>query len=409
MRLLSRVWQLLHGPAAGLLAICLLFAAWFAVDPGSGGLVGASHGYGHPTPTPTSTPTPGPAPTATLAVSSLEVSPSIVDPGEPVQLSFVLQNTSFVDAINAPIIISVDGAEDHRIFVTREADSATIISTSVTSSLAGVHQVAVGPESDPAAAIGTFTVRQLATVEPTPPPPTPTPVIVSPDTSGPSADNAVTVSVRLPIAAPVRFEKRTATTLPPPAGFRLLDHEILIETALATPEAPISVTFELHETIVPASGTITVFRNGAVVPACTAASGVASPDPCVASSTLLENGNLRVVVLTSEASLWNFGVAEQAATPTPTPSSTPTPRPSPSPTQQAPPTASPTPTTAPTTSPTPSVTPTSRPSATPTPTVVPVAEEGGGFPFATVLIVLGVLLGGGALVAWAVYYWRNLQ
>jgi hypothetical protein len=54
-----------------------------------------------------------------MAVSSLKVEPAEVEPGEPVKVSFVIRETGSADAVNVPIVISIDGVEDHRVFVTR--------------------------------------------------------------------------------------------------------------------------------------------------------------------------------------------------------------------------------------------------------------------------------------------------
>lgn len=41
---------------------------------------------------------------------------------------------------------------------------------------------------------------------------------------------------------------------------------------------------------------------------CTGAAGVATPDPCLEDSVIEPDGDLRLTVLTTAASLWNFGV-----------------------------------------------------------------------------------------------------
>ncbi len=52
--------------------------------------------------------------------------------------------------------------------------------------------------------------------------------------------------------------------------------------------------------------TISVFRNGVPVAECTGAGAV--PDPCIATRTLLGDGDVQLTVRTSAASLWNFAI-----------------------------------------------------------------------------------------------------
>ena len=47
------------------------------------------------------------------------------------------------------------------------------------------------------------------------------------------------------------------------------------------------------------ASSLAVLKNGVLVPVCTGAPGVASPDPCVASRTTLPSGDAQIVVLTT--------------------------------------------------------------------------------------------------------------
>ncbi len=57
---------------------------------------------------------------------------------------------------------------------------------------------------------------------------------------------------------------------------------------------------------------VEVVRDGAIVEDCTGAPGTASPNPCVSGRADLPNGNVQFTVLTSNASIWSFGVAPSA-------------------------------------------------------------------------------------------------
>lgn len=91
-------------------------------------------------------------------------------------------------------------------------------------------------------------------------------------------------------------------------GFTLLGQQVDITAPATTPMAPLTIEFELDAAYVPADlNTIEVFKDGVSVADCTGGAGIASPDPCVSSRLLLVNGNLRIRVLTSSASIWALG------------------------------------------------------------------------------------------------------
>ncbi len=103
---------------------------------------------------------------------------------------------------------------------------------------------------------------------------------------------------------------------PPPSGFQILGQDVNISAPAGTPANPLVIKFRLDGTLI--SGldinTITVFKNGVAVPNCSGAPGTASPDPCVALRQMVGD-DLEITVLSSTASLWQFGIA--VATPTP--------------------------------------------------------------------------------------------
>jgi hypothetical protein len=78
-----------------------------------------------------------------------------------------------------------------------------------------------------------------------------------------------------------------------------------------TPETPLVLVFRLDASALPPAfvlANLTIFRNGVIVPNCAGAPGEAAPDPCVASRTLLGDGDASVAVRTSAASTWTFAI-----------------------------------------------------------------------------------------------------
>ena len=76
----------------------------------------------------------------------------------------------------------------------------------------------------------------------------------------------------------------------------------------------------------PEGATVDMFKDGVLVEDCADTSGVANPDPCVFERSVGGNGNTNITILTSTASLWNFGVSTEVP-PTATPTLTATPIP----------------------------------------------------------------------------------
>lgn len=105
-----------------------------------------------------------------------------------------------------------------------------------------------------------------------------------------------------------------------PAGFSALGVPLQIEAPPATAGQPLVITLIVDATAIEDDvglASLQVARNGSVVVDCTGSPGVASPDPCVASRTLLADGDAALTVLTSAASLWGvvlrgLDAAEQA-------------------------------------------------------------------------------------------------
>jgi hypothetical protein len=141
-------------------------------------------------------------------------------------------------------------------------------------------------------------------------------VTTDPAGEGPTPAAPVVAAVTTPTGGEV-----TITTSAPgaePAGFNLLGTQLVIEAPDATVADPLRLTFTLDAASIPSGSQpseIGVLRNGAAAGEC-AGSNTANPDPCVTSRTVLGNGDLRIVVLTSHASTWNLATVEQNTTPT---------------------------------------------------------------------------------------------
>ena len=130
---------------------------------------------------------------------------------------------------------------------------------------------------------------------------------------GATAADPVETSVLTPDGGLVAIQESPITETPP-TGFSFLTQQINITAPPATPAAPLVLRFNMDGSRLPPGEdetTIQMFRNATLVPQCTGAPGVASPDPCV-SSRSRDGDDVVLIVLTSAASHWNFGVAVRA-------------------------------------------------------------------------------------------------
>jgi len=100
----------------------------------------------------------------------------------------------------------------------------------------------------------------------------------------------------------------TAATEIPPSGFAFVGQQVDITAPTASTVDPLVLTFNLHSSI---AGTdpnaVEIFKDGVLVGACMGAGAV--PDPCV-ESRILNGDDIEIVIRTSTASLWNFGLTD---------------------------------------------------------------------------------------------------
>lgn len=137
---------------------------------------------------------------------------------------------------------------------------------------------------------------------------------VTSDTEGDGATvfDPVETSITTPNAGTVSMDESLLTEASPP-GFTLLGRQVLISAPPAGPEAPLALVFRLDASIIPEDQdetSVVVFKNGVGVAGCTGPPGVASPDPCLSSRTLLADGDVELGVLTATASTWTFGIGD---------------------------------------------------------------------------------------------------
>ncbi|MBW3664437.1 MAG: tandem-95 repeat protein [Actinobacteria bacterium] len=130
-----------------------------------------------------------------------------------------------------------------------------------------------------------------------------------------SAD-PVGVAVTSPVAGTITVLEASEAA-DAPTGYEMLSVRLQIEAPTATVADPLVLTLRLDGTLLPDGldiDDLDVTRDGDVAGACRDETG-ADPDPCVASRTL-DGDDVVIVVRTSHASTWGFGVA-QGDEPTP--------------------------------------------------------------------------------------------
>ena len=135
-------------------------------------------------------------------------------------------------------------------------------------------------------------------------------VSTDPAGTGPTPESPVETAVTTPTGGEVTVVARTETPTGP-VGYSFLNQQVIITAPVESPESPLQLVFQLDASALGGADplTVAIFRNGALVPDCTGAPGVADPDPCVASRTALAGGGAEFTVLTSAASTWTFARA----------------------------------------------------------------------------------------------------
>jgi hypothetical protein len=126
-------------------------------------------------------------------------------------------------------------------------------------------------------------------------------------------ETSVTMLCAEPLGCPISISESLSQE-PSPPGFTFLGQQINIDAPPATANDPIELVFVVDASLidrdlVPPLSNFYIFKDGELVLDCTHPLGRAQPDPCVWSRRYL-GADIEIVVLTSSASAWNFGVPE---------------------------------------------------------------------------------------------------
>ena len=135
----------------------------------------------------------------------------------------------------------------------------------------------------------------------------------------------LTATVTSPNPGPIVVTEVETPDAPPPGSLSTyVGTQLDIEAPTASAAAPLTITLDIDASILTLAEpdlsleTLTVFRDGVPVPACTEdpEDAAATPNPCVTSRELLTGvlhaGDVRVTILTSAASSWTVGIAPTA-------------------------------------------------------------------------------------------------
>jgi len=129
-----------------------------------------------------------------------------------------------------------------------------------------------------------------------------------PEGDGATPNDQIETAVTTPSGGDVSIQEGPATE-PLPSGYDVLDLQSVITAPPATIGNPLVLVFRVDATALPHGyvlAYLTIFRNGVAVADCSDSSGQAVPDPCVSSRVVLDDADVQVTVLTSEASIWNI-------------------------------------------------------------------------------------------------------
>ena len=94
-------------------------------------------------------------------------------------------------------------------------------------------------------------------------------------------------------------------------GWIYFGQEAEITAAPATPIDPLFIGFGVDLSRIPLGvdpSQVRIFKDGVVLPPCTAPSPEAGPDPCYLDFTVEPSGDITYQIRSSTASVWNFGV-----------------------------------------------------------------------------------------------------
>ena len=113
-----------------------------------------------------------------------------------------------------------------------------------------------------------------------------------------------------PVAGEISITQVALTEPVSANDFLVYDQQYDITAPTASAESPLVLTFTIDSGSLAGqtASTVQVFRNGEIVEDCLGSS-IADPDPCVTQRNTLGDGDVELVVNTSEASIWVLGYA----------------------------------------------------------------------------------------------------
>lgn len=144
------------------------------------------------------------------------------------------------------------------------------------------------------------------------------------EADGATTNDPIETTVQAPAAGTVTITERKATSSASP-GWTAFGTEVVISAPAGTTSNPIRLTFRFDAAILGqfTDATVEVFRNNAssavaecqqpIYPGLPSATTPISPDPCVWRRATLSDGDVEIVIFTSQASVWGFAVHEPFA------------------------------------------------------------------------------------------------
>ena len=144
-------------------------------------------------------------------------------------------------------------------------------------------------------------------------------VTTDPEADGAKFEDPVETSLTTPVAGDVSIAETQGSSATADT-FSFLGYEIDLNAPTATVDDPLVIVFTIDESLIPDgedASTIQIFRNETFVSACLdPSSQTADPNPCVFARQNVADGDAQITVLTTDASLWEFGVSDDATDPT---------------------------------------------------------------------------------------------
>ncbi len=138
--------------------------------------------------------------------------------------------------------------------------------------------------------------------------------------AGAAADDPIETTVQSPTSGTITITEQKQGASPAPTSWSALGSEVVISAPAGSASAPLRLTFRFDSSYLAqyTAATLEVFRNNSntpvpdcqqpIAPALPSAATPIQPDPCVWQRTTLLDGDVEIVVFTSQASVWTFAV-----------------------------------------------------------------------------------------------------